>query len=282
MKVYCPKCHTCYSVEIGLIPVDGKRFRCTRCGEIWTCTHKDFNVTDSPKLQDEPSQPQNQTPSDSTSSPQNVIANEQNEILSTPAPQENTESQAEPAVNEDEMSVIFARLKDESSRINTEFEQLSPLKKNLPKIKKLLGWDNRFTITLELLTVAIIIALSLFAGRYELVRRFPQAEQVYSGFGVPSRVIGEGLEFQNITRHYADNDNGNQLNIKGFINNTTDERMAIPTVVINILDENTNSIKQIKQEVEAQTIEAHAKIPFTLLVDIPPQQAKYILLTFGE
>lgn len=272
MKIYCPKCHTCYSVEIGLIPVDGKKFRCSRCGEIWTCTHKDFNVPESPAAAEE-----------NAPAPQNVMADGNDGILTTPAPQDEAEdAQSAKNVSEDEMSVIFARLKNESTKINTEIEQLPPVKKLLPKIKKCLGWDSRLAISLELLTIMIIIALSLFAGRYELVRKFPQAESLFSGIGIPAKVIGEGLQFQNITRRYSDSDNSSQLSIKGFIYNATNEQLPIPPIMVNILNENTDSLGKIKKETEVKTIDARAKIPFTLLVDIPPQEAKYILLTFEE
>lgn len=270
MKIYCPKCHTCYSVEIGLIPVDGKKFRCSRCGEIWNCTHKDFNVPEIPvQKEDEPA-------------PQNVIVDKDDNILTTPPPQEKPTEDDRQLVTEDEMNVIFARLKDESVKINTEIEQLPPVKKIFPKIKKCLGWDSRLAISLELLTITIILTLSLFAWRYELVRKFPQIEPLFSGIGIPAKVVGEGLEFQNITRRYSDTGASEQLNIKGFVFNTTDKQLQIPPILINILNENTDSLNKIKKETEVKTIDARAKVPFSLLVDIPSHEAQYILLTFEE
>jgi len=151
-----------------------------------------------------------------------------------------------------------------------------------PKIKKMLGWDSRFAISIEFLTILIITVLSIFANRYELVRKFPQAEQFFNITGMPSRVIGEGLEFQNITRKYLSSSNNNQLNIKGFIFNSTDKKLNIPFITVNILDEDTNIVQKVKKEAEIKTIEAKAKIPFSLEVNIPPQQAKYVVLTFSE
>ena len=272
MKIHCPKCNTCYSVEIGLVPADGKKFRCSKCGEVWLCTHKDFNIQDS-------SQPE-QSDNSSESVPQNVIANENDELLNTPnteeiSPEENTETA-------DDMNIIFARLQNETTKISEEYEKLSPLKKFFPKLKKILGWDSRFSISLEFFTVLVIIILSIFANRFELVRKFPQTEQIFKTIGIPARVIGEGLEFQNITRKYINPDNNKQLSINGFIFNTTDKTIEIPTITVSLLNENTDNIIKVKKQAEIKTIRAKEKLPFNLLIDIPPEKAKYILLTFTE
>ena len=42
MLLYCPKCKTGYAVEPELIPENGKKMRCAKCGEIWFCTRDDL------------------------------------------------------------------------------------------------------------------------------------------------------------------------------------------------------------------------------------------------
>ena len=269
MKIHCPKCNTCYSIEIGLVPADGRKFRCSKCGEVWLCTHKDFNIQDS-----------NQSENTSETTPQNVIANEKDELLNTP----NVEKAI---INEnsnpsDDMNIIFARLQNESSKISEEYEKLSPFKKFFPKLKKMLGWNSRFSISIEFFIVLIIIILSLFANRFDLVRQFPQTEQIFKAVGIPAKIIGEGLEFQNITRKYVSPKNNNQLIISGFIFNTTNKAIEVPTITVNLLNEKTDNIIKVKKQAEIKTIHAKEKIPFNLLIDIPPEKAKYILLTFTE
>ena len=272
MKIHCPKCNTCYSVEIGLVPADGKKFRCSKCGEVWLCTHKDFNIQDSEQTEQRESSPE--------TAPQNVIANENDELINTP----NTEEDApeETSDTTDEMNIIFARLQNETTKITEEYEKLSPFKKLFPKAKKILGWDNRFSISLEFITVFVIIVLSIFANRFDLVRKFPQTEQIFKTIGVPARVIGEGLEFQNITRKYASPQNNNQLVISGFIFNSTDTEIEIPTITVSLLNENTDDIIKVKKQAENKSIRAKEKIPFNLMIDVPPEKAKYLLLTFTE
>ncbi len=255
MKIYCPKCQTCYSIEDALLSKKGKKLRCKRCGEVWTYTAQD-----------------------ETTPPQNVLADTNGEMVATPNP----EAEENETENQDnEINIIFSRLKDETNKIDTEINELPTLKKIFPRIKKLLGWDKYSTIFFEVLGLLVIICLSLFAARFEIVRRIPQAEVLYSSLGIPSRVIGEGLEFQNIVRGYNDSENPQQLSVNGFIYNTTDDELEIPTVLINILNEDASSIQQIKQTLETKNIQAKAKISFNLQINVPTE-AKYILLTFTK
>ena len=266
MKIYCPKCHTCYSIEIGLIPVDGKKFRCHKCKEVWLCTHKDIEVKDSnEEIVEE-------------NIPQNIPATEELNIIDS----SNTKNEDSNNNLTHDINVIFARLQDETTKIDEEYAKLSSLKKFFPKIKKIFGWNSRFSISIELLTILIITLLSIFANRYELVRKFPQMEQVFSSIGIPSKIIGEGLEFQNITRKYLSPDNNNTLSIKGFIFNNTEKELDIPTITVNILNNDTDSVNKIQKKTDIKTIKAKEKVPFNLEVDIPPENAKYILLTFTE
>lgn len=266
MKIYCPKCHTCYSIETGLVPPDGKKMRCSRCGEVWLCVHRDMEHHE--KSQE--------------GAPQNVIANTEDVLIATPATETAEESVAKGvSLSEDEMNVIFSRLKEESTKIDTEKEKLSALKTIFPTIKKLLGWNNYLTIALEVFVVLLILGLSLFAYRYALVRKFPQLEVVYTQLGIPSRVIGEGLEFQNVVRHYDSPEKPRLLTIKGFIYNTTSKELDLPVVLVSIMNSEAQGAVESTHHLEQKTIAAQDKIAFTLQVTVP-QQMKYIMLTFTE
>ena len=270
MKIYCPQCHTCYSIEKGLIPPDGKGLRCSRCGKVWLCRHSDME--------------EEAIASEENEAPQNVIANEDDSLLSTPAdetPSPQEENAQSLPLPEDEMNIIFSRLKDENAKLDTEIENLSPAKKIFPKIKKLLGWNSYLTIFIELFVVVLIIALSIFGNRYELVRRFPQTEVIFKQLGVPARIIGEGLEFQNIVRSFDSKEQPRLLTIKGYIYNTTNKELPIPTILINIMDKDGEMMLQDSQKIETTTAKAQSRTAFTLQTKIP-LHAKYIVLTFTE
>ena len=281
MKIYCPKCHTCYSVKESLIPEGGKKLRCKRCGEIWLCmpddslqevpVKQDLRVeTDSSDADEAAIQPTDD------SLPQNISPKGEDDVAVTPADQPQEDNKI---LSDDEMNKIFSRLNDETSKITTEKDKLPFFKRFFPKTKKLLGWNNRLTVILEILVILLIIALSIFGMRYNLVRKFPQLETVFGQMGIPSRVIGEGLTFENITRNYMEDDE-KQLNIKGFIVNTTSKALDIPTIAINFLDNDANTLAQIQKKAEVSSIEGGNKTPFNFIVDVPPEQAKFVVLTF--
>lgn len=266
MKIYCPQCHTCYEIDAGLIPEEGKKLRCVRCGEVWV--HSQQNE-------------ETETPPADNNAPQNVIANSEDKIIATPAAPEEQEDTEEKTVSDDEMSLIFSHLREESRLVEKEIEELPAVKKIFPKVKKLLGWNSYLTISIEVLMLLIIAGLSIFAGRYEIVRRFPQTEQFFERLSVPSKVIGEGLEFQNIVRSYNDDEKPDLLTIKGFIANKTDNELSVPTVIVNMLDTQTQQLARIEKKLDVQKINPHHKKAFTLQVNVP-QGAKYIVLTFNE
>ena len=254
MKIYCPKCQTCYSIDQKLLSKKGKKLRCKRCGEVWTYT----------------------LPDTEEELPQNVVAESDGENTPDNETEENTE-----ALSEKEMNIIFSRLKDETHKLDNEVNQLPAFKKNFPKIKKLLGWDKYSTIFFEVLGLVVIICLSIFAARFEIVRRIPQAELFYDSLEIPSRVIGEGLEFQNIVRAYNNPEKPQRLSVSGFVYNATEKELDIPTVLVNVFNSDAASIQQITRQLETKKIDPKAKISFSLEIDVP-LEAKYILLTFTK
>ncbi len=279
MKISCPGCHTCYDIELGLIPAEGKKLRCSKCGEVWLCTHKDIRVPELPEIPEEP-----EPEIEPISAPQNVIANPEDKIIATQAPQSDEPAKDEemPDVTIDEMSRIFSRLKDEKEKVTEAVNKQPPLKKAFPKIKKLLGWHNRFTISIEVMTILIIFGLMLFAKRFEIVRLFPAGNSFYESIGISAQIIGKGLAFENVIRNTLDTPQKNMMNIKGFIRNTTDENINIPEILIEIMDRDTRLLTDIKKQAPAEMLEARSKIPFNFTIEVPVKNAKYIVLTFTK
>ena len=278
MKIYCPKCHTCYAIEIGLIPADGKKMRCSRCGEVWLCHHKDINIEDSPE-EDTLEQSQKKIKEEI---PQNIIANEEDQLIATlPSESETNRDSEDKDSTDDEMTLIFSRLKNENTKISSEQENLSTFQKTYPKIKQLLGWNNYFIISAEIFTILLILGLYLLGNRYDIVRKYPQFETVFTQLGIPSRVIGEGLDFQNIVRTYDSEKDSKLLTVKGFIRNITNKKISLPIILANVLDNNAVKIYSETFKIEQKNIASNEKIAFSFQIKVP-EQSKYVELTFTE
>lgn len=278
MKISCPSCHTCYDIELGLIPAEGKKLRCSKCGEVWLCTHRDIRVPDIFETTEE----QKASEKKQETAPQNVIANPEDKIIATQAPtaEKKPDETEMPDITVDEMSRIFSRLKNEKDKVSDAVNKQPPLKKAFPRIKKLLGWHSRFTIGLEIMTILVIIALALFAKRFEIVRMFPAGNSFYEAMGIQAQVVGKGLAFENVIRSTVDTPQKNTMNIKGFIRNTTDEKINMPEILIEIMDRETELLTGIKKQAPIAVLDARSKIPFNFTIEVPEKNAKYIVLTF--
>lgn len=42
MLIRCPKCNVSYDIGAAAIPADGKKVRCSQCGEVWICMPADL------------------------------------------------------------------------------------------------------------------------------------------------------------------------------------------------------------------------------------------------
>lgn len=303
MRIYCPKCNTCYSLDDNLIPANGKKLRCQHCGEIWIyksegdssdngSTPTNLSEEDVEELalseekSDTTSTEQNTTAEAEIvpeeipenlpqETPQTIAVNEDGQTTTTPA----AEPEEKP-VSDEEINKIFSRLKDETDKISEEKDNQPKNKKIFSMIKKILGWNSRLIITLEIIAILLILSLGAFALRFEIVRKFPQFEPIFGHLGVESKVIGEGLDFQNVTRNYIVENEQERLNIKGFIINTTDSELEIPTIVVNFLNNDAVLLAQAQENLEKKTIQAGEKVPFNLYTEKPSDDAKFVVLTF--
>ncbi len=266
MLLYCPQCNTGYEIEPDLIPEKGIKMRCAKCGKIWRCTREDLQE-EQVKTIAEPKETQSPQPEEETQKTEDNPTPESESVEQTPA---NTE-----------MQDIFARLSTQTQDLFQQ-EQARPFHEKLwIKLKHSMGLDRPGTLKYYLLLIVAIIALCLFAVRYEVVRVFPQAEKIYSALGAESRVVGEGLEFQNIIRNEYEEDYVRKLEIKGYIVNTTPQKIEMPLIHVEIMDKDTNLLQAVDDKAPIAELSAGEKQMFRIVVTQPSALAKYVLLTFS-
>ena len=58
MLIRCPKCNVSYDIGAAAIPADGKKVRCSQCGEVWICMPADLFEQPQP----EPPAPETEAP----------------------------------------------------------------------------------------------------------------------------------------------------------------------------------------------------------------------------
>ena len=269
MLLYCPKCKTGYAVEPELIPENGKKMRCARCGEIWFCTRDDL-------VEPQPEPPVNKA--EGTDVPAET------EVSAVPAegspaePEDETAS--EPAPETAVMNDIFARLSTQTQDLFRQ-EQTRPAASRLfSRLKHMLGLDHPGTLKYYLLLLLFLAALGLFAARFEIVRAFPRAEAFYAALGIDAKIVGEGLEFQNVVRREYEEDYVRKLEIKGYIANTNPFEVEMPLIRVEVLDKNTNLLQALNDKTPLAVLEAEGRMAFRIVLNRPSPLAKYVVLTF--
>lgn len=273
MLIYCPKCKTGYDLEPKMIPDGGKKFRCARCGEIWLCRSEDMvaeTVTQDQPLSGEASaaglDPENEA---AAGEPVEQTAEKAVEV---------SEPEEKPA----ELNEIFARLSSQTEELFKQDQARPVPQKALSRLKHILGLDHPGNGKYYLLLLILIVVLLLVGFRYELVRSFPAAEAVFSSIGIESRVVGEGLEFQNIVRNEYEEDYVRKLEVKGFIANISNQSIDVPLIHVEVMDKDTNLLQSVDDKAPIASLAPDERMAFRIVINQPSPLAKYILLTFAK
>lgn len=343
MLIRCPNCKVSYDVGSAVIPEEGKKVRCSQCGETWLCMPADLfeasvlenngpNDSDSQEFPEGDSvadvlsqisaamQLEEETPTAevveesqqetevfeeiveevTTHEPiaeepvAEVVTETETEktededieaVPETDKPQEANELKADASLKPDtskEMQEIFARLESQT-------ETLFQIEKNMPPHKKIylalvrnLGLQRKKNRRLYSLIILILMLLSLFYLRYDIVRMAPVMEKFYEACGIDCIIPGEGLEFQNITRMEFEEDYVGKMEIRGFIANVTNRTIEIPTIQVEMLDKNGQALQYLYQEPPVKRITPDSRIAFRIVVNKPSTFTKFVYLTFTK
>jgi len=148
------------------------------------------------------------------------------------------------------------------------------------QLKNLLGLNRKINFKLLGAVLGLFFILVFYNYRYEIVRTVPFSNFFYQIFGIKAKVPGEGLEFQNINWNYVNNEGNRILEIKGFINNPTSRTIEIPTVHVELLDQNTMLLQSLNQKPSVKLLKPEERIAIGMVVKTPSPTAKYVYMTF--
>ena len=274
MLLYCPKCNTGYAIEPDLIPEKGKKMRCAKCGEIWHCTREDLVEEHFEET----------LPAEGKEVIAAAVASVEAETETPVAGEDASPAVAEenPVPAEAAITDIFARLSTQTEELFKQEQTQAKPKRLWVKAKHLTGLDHPGTLKYYLLLLATIIGLVLFAARFDLVRRFPSVEKFYNAVGIEARIVGEGLEFQNIVRNEYEEDYVRKLEIKGFIVNTNPFKVEMPLIHVEVMDKDTNILQSINDKAPIASLEPDGRMAFRIVINQPSALTKFILLTFSK
>lgn len=198
------------------------------------------------------------------------------------AEEDKDEISAEDLAAAGSMQEIFSRLNKQSNLLAEQEKKISPLKKFWMSFKRDTGLDKTSTKMLWLAVACGIVVLALFSFRYDIVRSLPWLESVYAAVGVDSVVIGEGLEFKNVSRHEYEEDYIKKLQIKGFLLNTTEKEITVPLIHVEVLSKDVVKLQEMNVKPPVEKIRPGKRIAFNITLTQPSPLSKHILLTFAK
>ena len=287
MLINCPNCNASYEVNPDIIPENGRKLRCSNCGEVFWCNPHDAE-NPSRKLNDisyesakesvdegiqDKVEPYFEEQADVDASKSEVV---QNNNLS----QDNDDE--EKIADDVDMQDIFQRLTLESEELNKQEQNMKPIQKFINKFYMITGWHKKTNRIAIYSAFGAIVLLLLLFFRVEVVRTVPFVNVFYSAIGMDAIIPGEGLEFRNVTRREYVEDDIPHMEIRGFIDNPTSREISADLLHLEVLDEKGNVVQEQNEAMPIPYLAPRARVPFSMVVVKPSALGKYIVVTFAK
>ncbi len=318
MLIRCPECGVCYRIEESLLADRSRKLRCAKCAKVWEAKLEDcfeeeegkeeevYDLTGMQANSEKPNNQQEENKQEADSlfkireaggqldAESDSLPAEDAEAEATPetkpatddTPEDNSEGKEDKIDEKDlalgsDMQQIFSRLNKQTEIIAEIDKNTSPLKKALIFVRDNF-WRRTGLRNTTILTILGLIILSSLSFRYELVRKFPKLEAMYSAIGIQSRIIGEGLEFQNVSHREYEEDYVKKMEVKGFIRNSTDKKLPIPEIEVEVLDKDGITLQKVNTKTPIAEIWPKERAAFSFIITQPSPLSKYVYLTFGK
>lgn len=285
MLINCPNCNASYEVNPDIIPQNGRKLRCSNCGEVFWCNPHDAEnpARKIEEAQNEPAKESVGTDAQDKSEPYFEEPATGSDI--PPESQENhvQESDDEERIADDvDMQDIFQRLTLESDEINKQEQNMKPIQKLINKFYIMSGWHKKTNRIAFYSTLGAIVLLLLIFFRVEVARKVPFVNVFYSAIGMDAIIPGEGLEFRNVTRREYVEDDIPHMEIRGFIDNPTSREIYADLLHLEVLDNNGNVVQEQNEAMPVPYLVPRARVPFSMTVIKPSALGKYIVVTFAK
>ncbi|PZO88892.1 MAG: hypothetical protein DI626_00705 [Micavibrio aeruginosavorus] len=244
MILTCPACTMRYIVSEGAVGSTGRRVRCANCGNQWF-QEPEQNLDEALFSEDTPFEapfPEIPVQDDEASDFQSIL---RKEIEAAPIP-----------------DGVKPQQDAEHDPVLAEIQRANAAKKEKAAGKRgdaLAGYATAAAI------VIIVFAAFLMASQ-SVSRIWPASAMIYSMFGLPVTLPGEGLSLASLEAEIKDG----KIVMRGTINNLKSTDMDVPPVMATVTDLNGKAMQDIliappvsrlKGEGSAQFSASYPKIP---------------------
>lgn len=305
----CVSCGTCYESPPEF-PVEGRKVRCAKCGEVWHAVAKDpdEDPPPDPDLGDE--EDDIVFRNDEEEADESPIADESDEEISwddaeseaddepaeaaeAPEPEPETEAEedepVEAAPAEDEAEAVEDEPDDPVDETPEEGPELpDPVSVPPPAAPAKTSFMGRVArgmdgVTLGWTALVMFFAAAFFAayeGRVAVVKAIPGTAWAYEKFGVPVNV--RGLSFGPVAYHWAVEAGRPILEVEGEIRNLTNGALMVPTVVFALRNAVDIEVYQWAADIREDPLPGGERTLFLARIPSPPKSIGSVQVRFAR
>ncbi len=291
MQISCPKCSCVYEIDEKLVSGSGRKLRCSKCGEVFVAKLPMPSDSDDKVFEDAPIQTEENIESmveDSLPNNESASVERENAFEAESGnPEQNVSQDVSQDIGQEinqnqDVNDMFKRLSEQTESLFKAENELSTIQRSMLFFKRVLGWSSKFVRWIVMSVSMICFALALYSFRYEIVRKVPFLGYVYSAVGIQARVVGEGLEFRNISWKKFEEDYIRKLRVNGFVVNLTNKDIEFPLIHVELLDKDAKVLQSVNQKPMLNVLRAGQQVPVEVIVAKPSPITKYVFMTFSE
>lgn len=278
MIITCPNCQTRYQVAQKAIGSAGRKVQCAHCQQSWQAIAEEELQEDSkPELEEAAKTPSTNPDdqmfdADTEAELDEVFEREQNQVgsdMDEPSDQDaeeadpeniSTENDSDPALQKKRHKAMLRRQMDLAKKF--------PLSR-VRRMARIVG--------------AVLLSVIIVGGVYfrtGIVRAVPDLAGVYSSIGLGVNIVG--LEFTEVQTLRALKDGTDVMVVSARIRNVVGRQVAVPAIVVSILDENGTSLLNWSVTPLARAIGPGEFVDFETELNSAPQGAETVELAFAN
>jgi predicted Zn finger-like uncharacterized protein len=272
--IACPNCGTRYQVPYGTLGPAGREVQCAQCSKPW---HATAEVPRAVPDTDQLFNPAEESALDAAFEAEaRSSAPALPKSLPTDPDYERTLADIRAAIapkpKKDAANAIDPALLTKSQRAFDRRQ--ARISKRLPMARV------RRTARLAALVMLTAILLLGYSLRSDLVRWFPALAGLYAAMGLPVNIVG--LEFDDSKTLTSLRDGKVVMLITSRIRSVSSRTVAVPPVLVSLLDENAATIYEWTVTPKAAEMNPGEVMEFSTEVNAPPQGVVTIRLSFAN
>ena len=263
MIITCPQCATRYETADDAFTGEGRKVKCTGCGNIWLQKPQDEVAADEPEDVNVPEETAEEFAGDAS---EEIDTNVLEGYLA------DWEEAAEvPETGDEDIVDIESeaqRLASASRRASAEYAD-----RRAERSAATRGWG-------KLAACIVVFVVGGYFFQVPIVKQFPAAAALYAQIGMDVNI--RGLEFRNLT-YKREFENGIPvLAIKGEVVNITGDSLNIPRLRFGLLDQVDQEIYHWSMQLKGKPLEPNQGVPFTTRLAAPPAAARHVQVMFAK